>query len=204
MTKMKTKYAEYPSLRLYDRLGVPYIVTGERWGGPLWTGHCMMLCTTDGYGDEGFLHELMHWIEASPNQRRYPDFALGKWVNADNSKVFATSTSDHLYDPVYQQQQRPKGNRNWGWGEPTIALSTATSQETTACYGMFLYHVLVGNTTWSKPITPTAVFDFMGGSLPSPEIVARRTAKIVTTLVGRTVPSKKVADYVRSIIYDDE
>lgn len=114
------KYDRYPSLRLYDRLGVPYVLTSEKWGGPLWTGHCMVLSTRERLADETFLHELMHWIEASPAQRRFPDFALGRWVNADPTCTaeFATSTtSDYFHATEAPSESYPQEERNVGWGK---------------------------------------------------------------------------------------
>ena len=164
---------DYPSLRLYDKLGVPYVVHENDWNGPLWTGHCMMLDTHDGYGDDGFLHELFHWIEASPRQRNYPDFALGRQINATKQK-FATSTSRHdtlsADAPFVNGPGSPKG-RNLGWGERTVVWSTAVKQETNACAAMFFYFPLVGLENWScpHPSMPTAADEFYGDStLPSP------------------------------------
>lgn len=186
------KYKEFPSLRIYDRLDVPYVLTGERWAGPLWTGHCMMLSTRDGYGDEGFLHELAHWVEASPTQRRMPDFALGKQVNANN-EVFATSTSPHINNP--NDRRRRRADRNVGWGEPTVSLSTATAQEERACLVMYLYHALVGNTTWSEPLMAEAAYDFAGCEPFKPHAVVSRTRKIVAAMTDGKVPSETVRSY---------
>jgi hypothetical protein len=158
-----TKYAEYPSLRLYDALEVPYVLVPEHsWSGPLWTGHCMML-TRDGYGDEGYLHELFHWIMASPAQRRYPDFAMGRWVNSE-LQTFSSSSTPYLLGPHnnYGHDRKTSEDQNAGWGERTVKISTAHRQEEAACVAMYLYHVVVGNTTWDKPLTTEAADDFNG------------------------------------------
>lgn len=189
-----TKYDQFPSLRLYDSLGVPYVLTSEDWDGPLWTGHCMMLSTAHGYLDEGFLHELGHWAEASPAQRKMPDFALGKWVNAKNG-LFATSTSPHLHKEKSPFQRRNSTARNEGWGERTISLKTATAQEERACDVMYLYHALVGNTTWDEPVIASAAYDFSGMLSFSPYRVTRRTAKIVKAMTNGQVSHATVRSY---------
>lgn len=194
------KYKMFPSLRIYDQLEVPYVLTGEQWEGPLWTGHCMMLATPNGFGDEAFLHELGHWVEASPKQRMMPDFALGKWVNGKDM-LFATSTSPHLHEEgqssVFGSRARYRRNkdRNTGWGEPTVSLKTATGQEERACLVMYLYHALVGNTSWDKPVIATAAYDFAGVEPFSPSSVTKRTTKIVKAMTSGQVSPTTVRAY---------
>lgn len=196
MTKT-THATHYPSLALYNALGVPYIVHGSDWGGPLWTVHAMMLSTVDTYGDAGFFHELCHWIEASPKQRTYPDFSLGKWVNANRSEVFASSTNPtqfHSEDIIAPYKRGPKDS-NVGWGERTTSLSEATRQESNACFALWLYEPLVGLWSWDDPPTDpheinSAAWDFNGfeqpGTVGWPTRVTKRTAKIVKALSPQT------------------
>lgn len=150
--KSTTKYDQFPSLRLYDELEVPYVLFSDGWEGPLWTGHCMMLSTVDGYGDAGFFHELCHWIEATPAQRRWPDFALGKQVNAKWDLTFTSSTTPRLWQGS-GPKKFPK-DRNIGWGERTVPLETARRQEANACTALWFYEPIVGLTTWDA--TPPA------------------------------------------------
>lgn len=148
-----TKYDQFPSLRLYDRLNVPYVLFSAPWEGPLWTGHCMMLSTVDGYGDAGFFHELCHWIEASPAQRRWPDFALGKQVNAGWDAVFTSSSTPHLWtnERSRKAHKKVRADRNVGWGERTIPLTEARRQESNACTALWFYEPIIGLTTWDNP-----------------------------------------------------
>lgn len=199
------KYDHYPSLRLYDRLGVPYVLTSERWEGPLWTGHCMMLSIANGYGDEGFAHELFHWIVASPRQRMMPDFALGQQVNARYGQTFATSTTPHYFSPD-NPSKRIKGH-NTGWGERTVARdTTASRQEADACYAMFLYYPLTGQLGWDQPQGGPAAYDFAGSHYPgSPEwrtsTVVKRVMPIVTAL-DQTITTEQVSTYLGKLHSD--
>lgn len=149
MSTTPTKYDQFPSLRLYDELGVPYVLFSAGWDGPLWTGHCMMLSVKDGYGDAGFFHELCHWIEASKAQRRWPDFALGKQVNAEWDSVFTSSSTSKVWEGK-GPRKFPK-DRNVGWGERTIPMVTARSQESNACTALWYYEPIVGLTSWDTP-----------------------------------------------------
>lgn len=156
-------YKQYPSLRSYDRLGVPWMLTGERWDGPLWTGHHMVLSTTDSYGDQSFCHELFHWMVATPKQRRHADFALGRQVNA-SPKVYAASWLSHDFDG---EAALPPAGHNAGWGELTVSRAIAGRQENLSCFGMFLYAPLHGLESW-KTKAPNlalhdAAYDFSGG-----------------------------------------
>jgi len=194
---IKNKYDSFPSLRLYDALGVPYVVHDAKWLGPLWTGHCMMLDTTDSFEDAGFFHELCHWIEASPTQRKSPDFALGKQVNSGDVE-FATSTS-----PLHHQRgtdlRRPKGH-NAGWGETTVPLSEATRQEANACYALLLYEPLSGVWGWDGP-PPTgqinsAAYDCNMDPSDTITKARTRTAKITRTF---GVSSATVRTYLTAV-----
>lgn len=168
-----TRYERFPSLRLFDKAGCDYMVFANKtvggsgrvsWDGPLWTGTHMMLCGDDGFGDEGFAHELFHWMVASPEQRRWPDMALGQNVNAA-SGFFAVSGG-----PCYDFNVRDSGTEgerssNIGWGEPTVDVDVAAQQEWLACRAMFLYAPLVGLQRWSELPDETkclAAFDFNG------------------------------------------
>jgi hypothetical protein len=166
MSTTPTKYEQFPSLRLYDQLGIPYVLFSQGWDGPLWTGHCMMLSIKDGYGDAGFFHELCHWIEATPAQQRMPDFALGKQINATHDSTFATSTSPYLWDG--RRPYRWPNDRNVGWGESTILMKSATRQESHACTALWFYEPIVGLTSWDNPPPldkiNSAAYDFNGVS----------------------------------------
>lgn len=167
---MTTKTKKWPSLKLYDKIGVPYVVTSDTWNGPLWTGHCMMLSTADGYGDAGFFHELCHWLVASPNQRRYPDFAIGRQVNSAID-TFATSTSPHVFDVperymnAHEERRKAVLKHGKGWGEKCGSKQRAVQQEGWACDALLVYEPLVGLTTWNKPVydgVNDAAHDFAG------------------------------------------
>lgn len=197
---MPTKYEQWPSLRLYDRHNVPYVIHGGRWDGPLWTGHCMMLDATDMYGDAGFFHELCHWIEATQRQRIFPDFALGKHVNAGNETTFATSTTPFLHAKGRNKHPR---DRNVGWGEETVLLTTATRQEENACFALWLYEPLVGLATWDTPPaskdTNSAAFDFNGSGETYLDLhTVKRVNKIVSFLAPK-VSTDMIRTYVRAL-----
>lgn len=178
------KYDEYPSLYLYDKLNVPYVLHSNSWDGPLWTGHCMMLNTEDSYGDAGFWHELAHWMVAGPTQRTLPDLALGKNVNSGMS-VFATSSSPFFYHPDNGGNVPNTSNLdgchtgfsfgwgrglrgyNEGWGELPVPRMLAAEQELWACHALQYYEPLCGITSWDKalPIN-SAIDDFAGADMP--------------------------------------
>ncbi len=206
---MTDKYTAYPSLRLYDRLGVPYVLFDGPWDGPLWTGHCMMLSTRDGYGDQAFAHELFHWIAATPKQRTFPDFALGRQVNADMD-IFTSSSTKHLFDNTKPRKRQPgstkaKKDRNDGWGETTISLDKAEKQEGAACNAMFLYAPLTGLTSWDAPTFDhtACAADFAGMEYPgSDHWNTAKVAKRVTPIVQAIDPSVSadtVTNYLRAL-----
>lgn len=178
----QTKYKRYPSLRLYDRLGVPYVLHSNGWHGPLWTGHCMMLDMDDSYGDVGFFHELSHWVEASEKQRTCPDFALGQQINAAEGP-FGSSSTPFIYDG----ERRSYPGRNNGWGERPVTISTASRQEAAACNVMFFYEALVGLSGWDDTIVPNgAALDFDGFSDPAlsqpSKTIVQRSWKILSAM----------------------
>ena len=100
---MPEKFDLFPSLALYERLGVPYVMWSNHghnnYEGALWTGQVMMLAD-DTYGDIGHAHELFHWWIAPEEKRPYPDFALGRQVNG-GAKFFTASGL-----PLYDRQVR--------------------------------------------------------------------------------------------------
>lgn len=164
MNKSDSKYDKWPSLRLFDKLDVPYVVHNfSQYSGPIWTGHCMMLNTNDAYGDEGFLHELFHWMVSSVTSRKYPDFKLGRWVNADSSDnvVFATSTTGTFVDSKNPAGSQDK-ERNLGWGEKPLLRESAKQQEAVACDAMLFYEPLVGLCQWGKPTLDFLAADDFG------------------------------------------
>lgn len=175
------KYDAYPSLRWYDKMGCPYIVTSDAWKGPLWTGCAMMLCTRDSYGDEGFFHELWHWWTASEKQRKYADLALGKWVNCDPGVTFTSSTTEFLNDN-YRDGNQPPGHNN-GWGEPTISIDDAHVQEIHAVNMMCYYSPLVLKAGWKDDKSNGAWGDF--GAEMTPISGHRRTYDDVLSKVSR-------------------
>lgn len=206
---MTTIHAErYPSLALYERLGVPYILHSNPWDGPLWTVHAMMLSVNDSYEDAGFYHELCHWIEASPKQRALPDFALGKWVNADREATFASSTNPSQYHEGTTSIPHRKGpaHSNRGWGERTVALSEATRQESNACFALWLYEPIVLGRPWDDPPEPEdineAAYEFAGFETPGtkgfPARVTKRTAKMRQFLCS-DIPDQTVKSYLTQI-----
>lgn len=187
-----TKYKKFPSLRLYDQLGVPYVLHDSAWKGPLWTGHCMMLDLTDGYGDEGFFHELSHWIEATPRQRRYPDLAMGRQINCDTTSKFGTSTSPHLHWPERgDDRQFVDRYRNDGWGEVTVPVPTAHRQEGRACSAMFFYFAATGLTGWTDPhpLIPTAACDFAGSVQETPDETTKNSMKTIRAFDPAVTPA---------------
>jgi hypothetical protein len=203
---LATKYAAYPSLRLYDALNVPYVLFDGPWSGPLWTGHCMMLSTRDGYGDEGFAHELFHYLVTDEKQRRWPDFALGRQVNADMN-IFTSSSTPNLFDrSVHNQSGFQPTTRNDGWGETTISLKRASDQEAAACNAMWLYPPLVGLCSWDEPFPTTgldAAHDFAGMEYPGSNewkttTIAKRCLPIVAAIYPSVSP-ETVTDYLRRL-----
>lgn len=204
MTHVHSKH--FPSLALYQRLGVPYILHSNPWEGPLWTVHAMMLSVLDSYEDPGFYHELCHWIEASPRQRTFPDFSLGKWVNADRDSVFLTSTNPDIQHVGGTKVRGPK-HSNVGWGERTTSLSEATRQESNACFALWLYEPIVLGHPWDDPPEPDdinqAAWEFAGVETPGrtkgfPARVTKRTAKIRAALCP-DVPDTTVKAYLQHI-----
>lgn len=204
---IRKKYEEFPSLREYDALGVPYVLFDGPWNGPLWTGHCMMLSLRDGYGDEGFAHELFHYLAASEEQRLFPDFALGRQVNGD-MRQFTSSSTKFLYDHDRNGMRGTQpGRRNNGWGEQTIALQTASRQETAACNAMWLYPALIARTAqWDDPEPPVdlgAAHDFAGMEYPgSNEFRIDRIAKRVLPIVKAIAPhvhAQQVVNYLTAL-----
>lgn len=190
------KYERWPSLRFYDQLGVPYVLGAFRWVGPLWTGHCMMLDTTDHYRDAGFFHELAHWLAATPRQRSLPDFGLDRQINA-TAEIYATSTTPFVFDQDDNFQQR-------GWGERCVSPRTAQGQEGLACEALAVYEPLVGLVSWDSvpqldDLNP-AMFDFTGsdGLIITAKVIERLHRRIVTPL-DPSVSAKSVATYLRRL-----
>lgn len=160
----KSKYKRWPSLWYYDALGIHYVVHDGHYRGPVWTGHCMMLDASESYGDGAFFHELLHWLCASGRQRSFPDFALGRQVNA-HSKIFATSSTLAVY--TEKDADPPSmGDRNGGWGEKTVLRTTAANQESWACWGMWYYEPLMEIWGWDEEPNfdkiASATYDFAG------------------------------------------
>lgn len=149
------KYETWPSLRLYDRLEVPYVVIGgqvDRWPGPLWTGFCAVLDVDCGYGDPEFFHELVHWTVASPAQRRLPDFGIGRRVN-ETAVAFTSSATPHLYtaDGDNVPHWLAGGGRDsMGWGGPIVPAEVGGHQESVACWALFCYEPIVGHVAWGQ------------------------------------------------------
>lgn len=199
------KYDTFPSLRLYDQLGVPYVLFNSSWGGPLWTGHCMMLSTVDGYGDEGFAHELFHYLAASPAQRKHPDFTLGRQINA-NMEIFTSSATKHLFDDTQTVRKVQPDHRNDGWGETTVPLPRARRQEQIAVNAMWLYPPLTGTGTWDSPPpfrSLKGAYDFAGMEYPGSD--QWRTATIVKRIrpivkaIDSTVTSAQITSYLKRL-----
>lgn len=161
------KYETWPSLRLYDRLEVPYVVIGgqaDRWPGPLWTGFCAVLDVDCGYGDPEFFHELVHWAAASPAQRLLPDFGLGRRVN-ETATAFTSSATPHLHtaDGDNVPHWIATGDRAaMGWGEPVVTAEVGGHQESIACWALFCYEPMVGLTAWGHAPDQlnSAAYDF--------------------------------------------
>ena len=202
------KKSDFPSLKLYDSMGIPYVGHAGDWTGPLWTGHCMMLDIDDSYGDPGYWHELAHWMAAAPEQRQYPDFALGRQVNAATGALF-TSTSPHAFDPDHIR--RTPNDRNPGWGEETIPLTEASRQEGIACDALFAYEPVMGIWGWREKVpnpgedVNRAFWDFAGYPLrtPDPDEWRSRAGEVYDTVlfplmarwVIRKVQRKTVQNY---------
>lgn len=137
---MKLKYDLYPSLRIYDELGVDYILL-DKAEGPQWTGKTMLLEAS--FDDMGIFHELAHWWVASEHQRKFPDFALGRQVSGLSHR-FTASNVDYLY--LAGTEPRKPGHNN-GWGENTIPTEVAGKQESFACFAMLL-HLPIVHRSW--------------------------------------------------------
>lgn len=155
------KYADYPSLRLYDSLRVPYTLTSDTWNGPLWTGHQMILSTREGYGDPGFFHELIHWVVATESQRRFPDMQLGRQVNG-TVELHATNITPADVPTNTAEIAHPDGTRNRGWGEQPVKMSTAHRQEEMACELLLFYSPVVCG-EWSADLADTVAYYDFGG-----------------------------------------
>ncbi len=201
------KYDRFPSLRLYDQLGIPYVVTSEQWGGPLWTGHCMMLSTDDSYDDPGFFHELCHYLAATPYQRKLPDFALGRQVNA-RTVDFASPSTPHFVNKKLTFNRGwgdTKKKRNVGWGEKTVTVKTAARQESVSCHALGLYEPLCGIWGWDDPIHDphkinSAFFDFAASDGPDLSLRAASWCwrEIVVDIDPR-VSEQMVRDYFQRV-----
>ena len=190
------KYARWPSLRLYDLLGVPYVLGNIDWDGPLWTGHCMMLDTTDRFGDAGFFHELCHWLAASPAQRSWPDFGIDRQVNSD-LEVFASSASPYAYVSDRDDQHR-------GWGGATRNPTVSQAQEDVACRALGAYEPLVGIWSWehapeSQELNEalSAFSGMEGPNFTAP--VVRRIYDVVSSQVAPDVPFAVLAAYLARV-----
>lgn len=206
------KYKAWPSLALYDRLGVPYVVGDFRnYGGALWTGHTMILNVRDIYGDPAFLHELVHWLAASPRQRELPDFGLDRQVNHSASEQWTSSSTPWLYRPDTSDLKYR------GWGEECVTPRTASSQEALACHAMALYRPLACGRPWVPPKTgvrsaakrdqvPEGFYDFGGGegleSSTARKRVAERLVKVVCEPLGVDVGPEAVANYLTWAVED--
>lgn len=134
------KYRMFPSLRLYDFFSVPYVVAKKVDTGPSWTGTLAMLDAQNPYGDFTFFHEFVHWLVASPEQRREPDFALGRHV-ASTTGVFTASNVPYLY-----VQEAHGGDR--GWGGWCVQQEVCRHQENIATQALMLYEPLVLDAPW--------------------------------------------------------
>lgn len=161
---MTTKYKAFPSLRLYDQLEVPYILSAfNNVRGPLWTGFCMMLDTMDDYEDPGYYHELCHWLAASERQRSLPDFGLGRQVN---SRADTFATRGVWFEKETSRTRRTAG-KNPTWGETgSVKRKTAEHQEEVACAALAIYEPMVGICGWNTTMSPdrlnSAADDFSG------------------------------------------
>lgn len=163
------KFDLWPSLKLYEKLGVPYVLHSNDWSGPLWTGHCMMLSTRDSYGDAGFFHELAHWLATSEEDRKHPDFRLGRQVNAQYDYTFATSSVATWADPDHNSPPHSSRGKNRGWGEDVMDLGDASENEFLACAALALYEPLCGVWSWRSKIDiqkiNDALYDFNANDL---------------------------------------
>lgn len=188
--KQAALYRRFPSLRLYDQLGVSWMLTGDsgRFGetsGPIWAGAFMILYTNSSYGDEGFFHELCHWIAASPAQRKLPDLALGRQINS-STDTFATSPS--LGGVVWLEGEvegfEGDADHNSGWGEKTVSRSVAARQEALACHAMWFYRPLVRLEKWTAahPSSYLAAVDFAGSVCPTEKEIRDTWSKVLTVI----------------------
>lgn len=203
------KYKAWPSLALYDRLGVPYVLGNfTSYSSAIWTGHTMMLDITDAYGDAGFYHELIHWMAASAKQRTLPDFGLDRQIN-EGAAQFTSSTTPWLY----RSDSRDSSYR--GWGEQCVSPRTASSQESLACQAGGIYGPVALGTTWTPANTrsdanavPDAFWDFGGHYELEKAAVRRRAAaqlvKVVCEPLGIDVDDKVVDAYLKWTLLESE
>lgn len=211
--ELNTKYSVFPSLRLYDTLGINYIVGSDLSQGPLWTGFAMLLDVDDDFGDPVFFHELAHWLIATPSQRRRPDFGLGQQPNASSGRMFTSSTMTGVAAPKDAHFEPLEGR---GWGEECVSTITAERQERLACIALAVYEPLAGVCGWDDRLSAdyinTALYDFGGVDVRHTAIADIRAihAKVVTPIceaAGTPVPTvETVTEYVRhvsKIVYDD-
>lgn len=205
-TNVSTKYSEYPSLRLYDHLGVDYIVAPNIARGPLWVGFAMLLDSADEYGDAGYFHELAHWLVATSAQRRKPDFGLGQQPNASSTHIFTASTMTGVAGHRAFGFKPLKGR---GWGEDCVSVHTAERQERLACIALGVYEPLTGICGWDDRLDAdsinTALYDFGGvdaGRIALADIKSIHTKVVAPTCetVGVPTPSlDTVRDYMRHV-----
>ena len=205
---MPEKFDLFPSLALYERLGVPYVMWSNHghnnYEGALWTGQVMMLAD-DTYGDIGHAHELFHWWIAPEEKRPYPDFALGRQVNG-GAKFFTASGL-----PLYDRSKYPKRNGglyNPGWGEETIPISEAAYQEEFACVAMLCYEAIV-NDEWEFPgiewVDGTTVSHFAvweGGVHDHSEKIAEMANEMGCIGVTAEIVAQYIKDYEREEFYE--
>lgn len=148
MPKTLNKYELFPSLKIYEKLEVPYLLLNrENWMGPLWTGINMMIHIDEGYGDESHFHELCHWLVASKAQRELPDYGLGGWVNG-KPLDFSTSKMDYIYWESGSDPNKGGRNLDWGGGKPFSKIGG--KQESLACHALALYDQLVLGKPWEN------------------------------------------------------
>lgn len=106
----------------------------KEWSGPVWTGdHFVFGGGT--HRETWQFHEFMHWVMASEEERTYPDFGLGKNVEARDE----WSSSRWRHKPV----RRKDCGTTPSWSdEPRLTLYDSARRESLAVWAVGLFSLI--------------------------------------------------------------
>lgn len=121
------------ALRLLDDNSIEWEVAHD-WSGPVWTGNRFVFGGGT-HRETWQFHEFMHWVMASEEERKYPDFGLG--MNTDSHDPWSSSTWRH--EPV--RRDNCGTTRSWS-DEPRLSLYDSSRRESLSVWAIGLFSLV--------------------------------------------------------------